>query len=240
MLGKSALTEFPSTHWSLVLSAGAGTSPMASASLEDLFRAYWQPLYSFLRRQGESPHDAEDLVQGFLARLLAREDLAGVGPEKGRFRTFLLASLRNYTIKQALRDKALKRGGGLGDIPINGVEAERICGADFGASSPEAAYDRRFAQSVITRAFAALREEYRAREKEEVFAILAPFLDGTEPEGYEAAGAKLGMPASSVAVSVHRMRVRLRELLRAEVRQLCASADDEEREMKYLLEVWSR
>jgi RNA polymerase sigma-70 factor (ECF subfamily) len=80
--------------------------------LEELCRAYWPPLYSFLRRQGQSPPDAEDLVQGFLTRLLAREDLAQVGPEKGRFRTFLLTSLRNFVIKQALRDKALKRGGG--------------------------------------------------------------------------------------------------------------------------------
>ncbi len=90
---QTAHAEFPSTHWSQVISAGNGDLPGGSAALEELCRAYWSPLYSFLRRQGHSPHDAEDLVQGFLARVLAREDLAGVRQEKGRFRTFLLTSL---------------------------------------------------------------------------------------------------------------------------------------------------
>ncbi len=237
---QTAHAEFPSTHWSQVISAGNGDLPGGSAALEELCRAYWSPLYSFLRRQGHSPHDAEDLVQGFLARVLAREDLAGVGPEKGRFRTFLLTSLRNFTIKQALRDKALKRGGGQITISINAEEAERLCGADLTAISPEAAFDRRFAQAVVTRAFAALREEHRARGKEEFFTTLAPFLDGAEANGYELPAAKLGMTPGAVAVTVHRLRGRLRELLRTEVRQLCSSAAEEEQEMKHLLEVWSR
>lgn len=236
--GPASHAEFPSTLWSLVLKAGA--SPGPSAALEDLCRAYWPPLYSFLRRQGHSPQDAEDLVQGFLARLLAREDLGGVGPEKGRFRTFLLAALRNFTIKQALHQKALKRGGGKALIAFDAEEAERLCGPDLLANSPEAAFDRRFAQAVVARAFTTLREEHSARGKEEFFATLAPFLDGAEPEGYEGAGAKLGMAPGTVAVAIHRMRGRLRELLRAEVRQLCSSAIEEEQELKHLLEVWSR
>ncbi|MBI3854020.1 MAG: RNA polymerase subunit sigma-24 [Verrucomicrobia bacterium] len=179
-------------------------------------------------------------MQGFLARLLAREDLAGVGPEKGRFRTFLLTSLRNFVIKQALREKALKRGAGQIPISINAEEAERLCGPDLTATSPEAAFDRRFAQAVVTRAFATLREEHRARDKEKMFAALAPHLDGTESEGYERTATQLGMTPGAVAVAVHRLRGRLRELLRAEVRQLCASAAEEEQELKYLLEVWSR
>jgi RNA polymerase sigma factor (sigma-70 family) len=237
---QTAHAEFPSTQWSKVLNAGHSELPNAPAALEELCRAYWPPLYSFLRRRGQSPHDAEDLVQGFLARVLAREDLAEVGPEKGRFRTFLLTSLRNFTIKQALREKALKRGGGQAAISINTEEAERLCGPDLTADSPEAAFDRRFAQAVVTRAFAALREEHRARGKQDFFATLAPFLDGAEPEGYDDAAAKLGLASGAVAVTVHRMRGRLRELLRAEVRQLCNSAAEEEQEMKYLLEVWSR
>lgn len=237
---QTAHVEFPSTQWSKVLNAGRGELAVGPAALEELCRAYWPPLYSFLRRQGQSPHDAEDLVQGFLARVLAREDLAGVGPEKGRFRTFLLTSLRNFVIKQALRDKALKRGGGQVPISINAEEAERLCGPDLTAASPEAAFDRRFAQAVITRAFAALEEEHRARDKEQTFAALAPHLDGTESEGYERTAAELGMTPGAVAVAVHRMRGRLRELLRAEIRQLCASAAEEEQELKYLLEVWSR
>jgi len=237
---RTAHAGFPSTHWSRVLSAGNGEYPGGPAALEDLCRAYWMPLYAFLRRQGYSPPDAEDLVQGFLARLLARDDLAGVGPDKGRFRTFLLTSLRNFTIKQALHDKALKRGAGRILIPLDVEEAEGLCGPDLAASSPEAAFDRRFAQAVVARAFGALREEHRARGKEEFFATVAPFLDGAEPEGYEKAAAGLGMTPGAVAVAVHRMRGRLRELLRAEVGQLCSSAAEQEQEMKHLLEAWSR
>ena len=237
---RTAHAEFPSTHWSKVLNAGQGELPGGPAALEELCRAYWPPLYSFLRRQGQSPNDAEDLVQGFLARVLAREDLAEVGPEKGRFRTFLLTSLRNFVIKQALRDKALKRGGGHVPISINAEEAEQLCGSDLMATSPEAAFDRRFAQAVVTRAFAALREEHRARDKEMLFATLSPYLDGAEPDGYDHAATKLGMTSGAVAVAVHRLRGRLRELLRAEIRQLCTSAAEEEQEMKHLLEVWSR
>jgi RNA polymerase sigma factor (sigma-70 family) len=231
--------EFPTTHWSEVLHAGDGQSMLGAAALEDLCRAYWPPLYSFLRRQGHSPHDAEDLVQGFLARLLAREDLAGVGPEKGRFRTFLLTSLRNFVIKHALHCKALKRGGGHITISIDTEEAERLCGQDLLMCSPEAAFDRRFAQALVTRAFAALREEHRARGKEAWFTSLSPHLDGTEPNDYERSAVELGTTPGAVAVAVHRMRGRLRELLRAEVRQLCNSAGEEEQELKYLLEVWS-
>ena len=123
-IGPATHAEFPSTQWSKILQAGAVASAADSPELEALCRAYWPPLYSFLRRQGHSPQDAEDLVQGFLARLLAREDLAEVGPEKGRFRTFLLTSLRNFVIKQALRDKALKRGGRQAAISIDANEAE--------------------------------------------------------------------------------------------------------------------
>ena len=176
----------------------------------------------------------------FPGAYLAREDLAGVGPEKGRFRTFLLTSLRNFLVKQALHDKALKRGGGRAAISIDGKEAERLCGPDLAADSPETAFDRHFAQAVVTRAFAALRDEHRARGREPLFATLAPLLDGVEPEGYEAIAAQLGMTPGALAVAVHRMRGRLRELLRAEIRQLCASPVEEEQEMRHLLEAWSR
>ena len=240
LTGPATHAEFPATQWSKILQAGSVASARNSPAVEDLCRAYWPPLYSFLRRQGHSPHDAEDLVQGFLARLLAREDLAEVGPEKGRFRTFLLVSLRNFTIKQALRDKALKRGGGQIPISINVEEAERLCGPELAASSPEAAFDRRFARAVVTRAFATLRAEHRARGKERLFDTLSPFLDGAEPDGYEQPAAKLGMAAGTVAVVIHRLRGRLRELLRAEVRELCTSAAEEAEELKYLMEVWSR
>jgi len=232
--------DFPSTHWSRVLAAGNTGALNRLPALEDLCRAYWMPLYSFLRRHGHAPHDAEDLVQGFLARLLAREDLAGVAPDKGRFRAFLLASLRNYVVKHALREKALKRGGGVSFIPIDAGDVEVLCGPDLHADSPEAAFDQRFAQAVLARAFAALREEFRARGKEDYFDTLAPFLDGTEHEGYRSAAAKLGVAPGTLAVSIHRLRARLREHLRAEVHQLCGSSIEADLELSHLLGAWSR
>lgn len=230
---------FPSTHWSRILTAGA-SGRGDSRELDELCRAYWSPLYAFLRRQGHLPPDAEDLVQGFLARLLAREDLAVVSPERGRFRTFLLASLRNFVIKQALRDKAVKRGGGQAAISMDVEEAEQMCGPEMLAPSPEAAFDQRFARTLIRRAFAALEEEHLARGKGEFFAAVAPYLDGNQPEGYEDVGARLGMPSGTVAVAVHRLRGRLRELLRAEIRELCSTPEEAAQEMEHLMSVWSR
>src|ERR1051325_10367364 len=157
---------FPTTHWSVILRAGDDAAPKNGQALEELCRAYWSPLYAFLRRQGHSPHDAQDLTQGFLARVIAREDINNVGPEKGRFRTFLLTALRNFTIKQALHDKALKRGGGQTALSINADEAERLCGPDLTAESPELAFDRRWCRTTLSLAIQRLRDEHRARGKQ--------------------------------------------------------------------------
>ena len=231
---------FPTTHWSVVLSAGDGAAPASGAALEELCRAYWTPLYAYLRRRGHSPHDAQDLTQGFLARVIAREDLGDVGPEKGRFRTFLLTGLRNFTIKQALHDKAFKRGGGQTVLSIDGEEAERLCGPDLTAESPELAFDRRWCRTTLGLAIQRLRDEHRARGKEALFEMLAPFLDGADAGEYETVARQLGMAAGTVAVTIHRLRSRLQELVRAEVAQTVASPEQVEEEVKHLMEVWQR
>src|SRR5215212_4552422 len=191
--GHNSAAFFPTTHWSVVLRAGDGAAPANGAALEELCRAYWTPLYAYLRRQGHSPHDAQDLTQGFLARVIAREDIGNVGPEKGRFRTFLLTGLRNFTIKQALHDKALKRGGGRPTLSINSEEAERLCGPDLTAESPELAFDRRWCRTMLSLAIQRLRDEHRARGKQALFETLAPFLDGADPGEYETVAQLLGM-----------------------------------------------
>ena len=235
----TACGSFPATHWTIVLNSG-GASPASRTALEELCGVYWRPLYAFLRRQGSTPHDAQDLVQGFLERLLSRGDLGTVGPEKGRFRTFLLTSLRNFTIKQAVRDKAQKRGGGRYLIPLDPEEVERLSLPDVNAPSPEAAYDRQWARTVLDRALTRLRAEHQARKKENYFETLAPFLEGAEPNEYDAAGAKLGMKKGAVAVAVHRMRGRLKEMLRAEVLQTVGNTGDAEMELRELLETLAR
>ncbi|MEO8426078.1 MAG: sigma-70 family RNA polymerase sigma factor [Verrucomicrobiota bacterium] len=236
----NSAASFPTTHWSLILSAGQGAAPASHQALEELCRAYWTPLYAYLRHQGHSPHDAQDLTQGFLARVIAREDLGEVGPEKGRFRTFLLTGLRNFTIKQALRDKALKRGGGQTPLSINTDDAERLCGPDLTAESPELAFDRRWCRTTLALAIKRLREEHHARGKDALFEALAPFLDGADSGEYEGVAGKLGMAAGTVAVTVHRLRSRLQELIRAEVAQTVTTSEQVEEELKHLMDVWQR
>lgn len=230
---------FPATHWSAVLSS-SGTSARSSAALEELCRVYWRPLYVFLRRQGNTAHDSQDLVQGFLQRLLERRDLATVSPEKGRFRTYLLTSLRNFMIKQAERQKAFKRGGGKVLIPLDAAEAERMSLPDLTAESPEAAYDRQWARTVLSRALARLRNEHVARNKEGLFEVLVPFLEGADPNDYDTAGQKLGMRSETIAVTVHRMRRRLQELLRAEVMPTVGNSADADAELRELLQALAR
>ncbi len=218
---------------------GDGNTPASRAALESLCRVYWSPLYAFLRRNDPrlGRHDAEDLVQGFLARLIERGDLEGVGPEKGRFRTYLLAGLRHFVIRQALRDKAAKRGGGQVRVALDAEEAEQSCGPDLRAGiGPEQAYDRQWARTALAHALEALRAEYRARDQETLFDALAPLLDGAEAGDYEDAATRLGRKRGAVAVTVHRMRGRLRALLRAEVRRTVGPGVDAEAEMRGLLE----
>lgn len=194
----------------------------------------------FLRRKGVPRHDAQDLVQGFLERLLERRDLDTLSPEKGRLRTFLLTALRNFTIKQAERDKASKRGGGRPLLPLDAEEAERLSLPDLSAESPEAAFDRQWARTVLSRALGRLREEHCARNKDAFFEALAPFLEGAGTNEYESAAMKLGMKKGAVAVAVHRMRGRLQELLRAEVLQTVGSHAEAEAELRELLEALAR
>ena len=237
-LPSSAL--FPTTHWTVVLEVGDGGTAASEHALEELCHTYWTPLYAYLRRKGLSPHDAQDLTQGFLARVIAREDLGTVNPEKGRFRTFLLTGLRNFTINQALRDKASKRGGGQAALSIDADEAERLCGPDLTAESPELAFDRRWCRTVIARSIQRLRDEYCARGKQALFETLARFLDGADPGEYDVVATELGMAPGTVAVTIHRLRSRLQELVRAEIVQTVGSPEQVEEEMRYLMEVWQR
>lgn len=233
-------SAFPETHWSLVLRAGSAGATEGDRALNTLCLRYWPPLYAFLRRQGHSSHDAEDLVQGFLGRVLERADLATVGPDKGRFRTFLLVSLRNHVLQQAERRKAQKRGGGQAHLPIHIQGAEALCGADLSADSPESAFDRQWFRTVLARAMARLGQEYRARGKDLLFEALSVYLDGADPGDYRAAGAQLGMAEGTVAVNVHRLRTRLQELIRSEIMHTVASPEQADDEMRHLMEVWGR
>ncbi len=230
--GPATGAQFPVTQWSLVLAAGGTAS---GAALDQLCRAYWPPLYAFVRRDGKSPADAQDLVQGFLARLLARNDLAGVSADRGRFRTFLLAALRNHIIKQAEHDRAAKRGGVQQSISLDLEDAESLCGPDLSAESPEKAFARRWAQTVLGRAFQRLREEQEARGRGSLFDALAPCLTDATDEDYQQVAKLTGMKWETVRVTAFRLRRRLGDLFKAEVAETLGPGADVEAEVRELL-----
>jgi len=228
---------FTATHWSVVLTAGQSDSPQAAQALEKLCRAYWYPLYAYVRRQGHSPHDAQDLTQEFFARLLAKNYLATVGREKGKFRSFLLAALNHFMADERDRTRAAKRGGGKAVISLDEEDAETRYQADIVSQlSPDKIFEKRWATTLLEQAFSRLREESVAAGKSERFDRLKTFLeDGTGPGDYDEAGAELGMAANTVAAAVHRLRQRYRELVRAEIANTVASPDEIKEEMQNLV-----
>jgi RNA polymerase sigma-70 factor (ECF subfamily) len=229
---------FAPTHWSIVLQARTQNGPQSREALEVLSRAYWPPLYAFLRRRGYSHHDAEDLTQGFFAHLLEAETLKSVEPGKGRFRTFLLAALGYFLLNERDKQRALKRGGGRALVPHEEFSsAEARYGAEpADAATPEQVFDRRWAWTMVGLVMDRLRREYAASGKEAVFDALQSRLTGETPPGANAAAAlRLGMTEEAVKVALHRMRRRFGKLLRAQIAGTVASPADVGEELRYLL-----
>lgn len=213
---------FATTHWSVVVAAGGADSQEASRALEELCRAYWYPLYSYIRRQGRSREDAEDLTQGFFERFLSSNPFAGVGAEKGRFRAFLLASLKHFLANEADREGRRKRGGGWQRISLDWNHAEERWTVDTaleaGGGSPEVAYDRAWAESLLEQVVGRLEAECAADGRGPLFQCARGYLMvGEAAIPYADAASTLGMEEGAVRVAVHRLRKRYRELLRAEL-----------------------
>ena len=233
--------EFPATKWSVIIRAAAIPSPLSRDALEDLCRTYWPPLYAFLRRSGHSPHEAQDLVQGYLARLLEREDLATVSPEKGRFRSYLLAGLRNYLVSEARQAGTIKRGGRAEIISLDTESAEALCQAGLAdAATPDLAFDRHWAETILDHALEKLRQENIVRGKEKLYETLKPRLAADSTDDYASLGRELSMTPGAVAVAIHRLRLRLRELVRLAVADTVGSEADLEDEMRNLQAILAR
>jgi RNA polymerase sigma-70 factor (ECF subfamily) len=211
----------------------------ASQALEALCRTYWPPLYTFLRCQGYAPDDAADAVQGFFERFLARDSLQAVSPEKGRFRSFLLASLRHYTANLRRDRRAARRGGGAVHVALDDPDPGARCEAALQtAARPEAAFDRVWAQTVMETAARRLRSEYVDDGRRELHERLRGWLAReARPGDYAVPAHALGMSEGAVAVAVHRLRHRFRELVRAEVAHTVQAPAEIDAEMRYLLEV---
>jgi RNA polymerase sigma factor (sigma-70 family) len=228
---------FTPTHWSVVLAAaGRADSTHARDALEKLCRNYWLPIYVFVRRQGHTPHDAQDLTQEFFARLLGKNYLAGVQREKGRFRSFLLASVKHFLANEWDKANAQKRGGGRVPISIDttlGENSFRIEPAD--ALTAEKIYERRWALALLEQVLRRLREEYTRDGKEKQFNELKSTLtEGSRTVPYAEIATRLRTSEGAVKVAVHRLRQRYRELLRAEIADTVANPAEVDDEIRNL------
>jgi RNA polymerase sigma factor (sigma-70 family) len=233
---------FVTTHWSVVLTAGRKDTAAAQAALEKLCSAYWYPLYAYVRRRGYSVEDAQDLTQEFFGRVLERHWLAEADQFKGRFRTFLLTAMERFLANEWDKARALKRGGGLKNIPIQLDSAETRYGVEPADShTPEQAFEYRWAVTLLQEVVKQLGAELRARGQGELFNALKGCLLGDgSAQPYGQLAAKLGMEEGAVKVAVHRLRQRYRELLRAEIANTVASPAEVEAEMHHLFNVLTR
>jgi len=227
---------FATTHWSEVLAAKQGETTEAAAALEKLCRTYWYPLYAFLRREGHSPHDAQDLTQEFFARLLEGKFLGNVSPQKGKFRSFLLAALKNFLCDEWDKARAQKRGGGKMFISLDDHNAEELYLLEPDAGVPaEELFERRWALTLLARALAGLREEFAAAGRMNEFDQLKGFLSTPTADGeYDAVAVNLGLSVDTVGVKVHRLRQRYGELIRTEIAQTVSSPAEIENELQHL------
>jgi RNA polymerase sigma-70 factor (ECF subfamily) len=230
---------FATTHWSVVVAAQQSDAK-SLAALDRLCRAYWYPLYAFARRQGYGPEDARDLTQDFFAQLLARGALSKADPERGRFRSFLLASFKNLLNNEWKRANRQKRGGGevVFSLDDTGLE-ERYRHEPMDTCTPESLYERRWAETLLARVIERLRLECDGNSPERArrFHILKGFLvDGRGETPFADAAAQLGLSVIATKGVVHRLRQRYRELFREEIAHTVSGADEVEAEIRHLFQ----
>ena len=233
--------HFATTRWTLVTAAGRAGTAEARTALADLCRLYWYPLYAFVRRRGYDADDALDLTQGFFTRLIDKNDLAGADRTRGRFRGWLLASVKNYLANEWDKATAAKRGGGRAvfsfDIDPDDAEGRYRREPAHGAT-PERIFERRWAMTMLEQAFAALAKESDGEGKAELFAALKSTLtaDGRDgrDESYRELADRLGMTAGALKVAAHRLRRRYREILRGQIAETVERPEDVDDEIRDL------
>lgn len=232
--------KFATTRWSLVVAAAKAPSADARAALATLCGLYWYPLYAFVRRNGATADDAAELTQAFFAQLLEKNDLSSVDPDRGRFRTWLLACLKHFQLNERVRARAEKRGGGFAEFSLDASDAEgRYQLEPSHQLTADKLYERRWVLSLLGRAHDQLRAECAAEgeRKLEVFEALKGALMGETDAPYAQLGARLGMSEGAVKVAAHRLRERHKVLVRALIADTVESPDDIAAEIRELLKI---
>ncbi len=237
--GAAAQPLFATTHWSVVLAAGQGDTPQSAAALERLCSTYWYPLYAYVRRQGYDVADAQDLTQGFFAHILSRGFLKRASPSKGKFRSFVLGSLKYFLADEWAKLQAQKRGGGRAPVFLDAQTAEaryRLEPADL--MDAEKLFERRWATALLDRVLQRLEEEFSRAGRKPDFDQLRGFLLGEKgPVTYAEIAAASQTTEGAVKVTVHRLRHRYRELFREEVAHTVEEPSEVDDEMRHLFSV---
>lgn len=229
---------FTQTHWTVVFEAARAGTPEARAAFDRLYQEYWQPVCALIRRRGASGPDAEDLAQEYFAGLLARNALEGLRPESGRFRCFLIASLKNFLANAHDRAQAQKRGGGIAHLSLDADPAEAQLPRANPEAGADAVFDADWAWTLVNRVLARVEQEYQESGRGAVFGELREFLvGGTEARSHAEVARQHGITANAVGVAFHRLRRRYAELLREEVSRTVSQPEEVMPEIRHLFAV---
>ena len=237
---RAAPRRFATTRWSQVIAAGRAQTAVSRDALASLCEAYWYPLYAYVRRWGYGPDEAQDLTQEFFARLLEKHYLRDADPSRGRFRSFLLASLKHFLSNERDKATAVKRGGRASLVPLEVETAEGMYQLDppDDGDTPDKVFERRWALMLLERTLGRLRHEFAAGGRREVFARLEGHLTGErETAPYAQLAAELAMTEGAIKVAVHRLRKRFGALLREEIAETVSDADQIDDEVRELFKI---
>jgi RNA polymerase sigma-70 factor (ECF subfamily) len=234
--------QFNTTLWSVVLTAGKKDIPQAADALEKLCLTYWYPLYAYVRRRGYGQEDAQDLTQGFFARLLEKNYPAQADRAKGKFRSFLLLTLNHFLSDERERAAAGKRGGGQHVISLDDQDPEERYRLEIADDrlSPAKLFERRWAQTILEQALDRLRAEFSQQDKSETYGVLKAFEPGEQQTlTYQQAAVQLGITESAVKSMIHRLRKRHRELVREQIANTVSTEAEVDEELRHLMAVIS-
>jgi RNA polymerase sigma-70 factor (ECF subfamily) len=231
--------SFATTHWSVVAQSALTNVPEAEGALAKLCETYWPPIYSFIRRRGYSPSDAQDLTQSFFAFFLRTKAYERTDPLQGKFRSFLLASVKNFLSDNWDRGQAIKRGGDFEFVSLDQETAEAFYDAASASdSTAEHLFELRWAKTLTTGALNSLRKELQSEGKLKLFEQLKDFLTGGSVlPSYDDASAQTGLPRATVKTHVHRLRQRYREIVRREIARTVSAPQEIDEELRYLCNV---